>query len=740
MEDKRDLCLTNVQIDEEEEMYRLNICPLLCGGESIALYWERSGDTILQEWTVEDDWTRNVIIEKKLLQKQAYAYLVKKEGDNKGVPFRILTRTPDIRQILFMPDGKIRICVDIQDEYSESAGLQIEILAGERKSAALRLHQGEREFDLAQAGIVTKQSGLIRLRIRFYTEDENHYRMTGAQTDVELALNPPKIVRVVGEESQIAIRVADEPKKPLYARICQAGRPLYMLPCERDVQTAVDYVVSTDQLNLMQGAYTVEIACWNEGTFSYWSEPVPVLMKPPVIERIQAGNAGRIIWMEECGHYFWQEKYERTDRIMVADRKIPEIRYANQYDSVISLSPPAKAPDRIENCFYLQEGCYRLAEAEMVCELQEIYKEEYCNNDSFQIIIGDNKSASLHILIRESSRQRVKEDFKKLLESVCKTYAQLEELTGCFGHMPLMAEDMLGVRYGYDAGEGYCDLHAGMELCFDYEQYQNIPEVKPLSEAKECDMASKQEDSVRADMPQERQEDEITNQELSGFTGSGSSTFPCVLRNGEITFEPFARGMNQDMGFIPAGREPNDLQKVDLQWERHVDGCPKDKFGMVIEAPKLDGVSIGMAAGIWDALFAGFSKPFVRLLCPQEWKRSECTNYGSVKYFDNICLAAADTYQKLVEATDQYYQRGEMLRDVCYVCFRGRTAIRIMIHIFVEGHPQVCALGTTLGDMVTAYGLGSRVRLERLCQGRHVLFADASMDIPLYIGDRICSG
>ena len=62
-----------------------------------------------------------------------------------------------------------------------------------------------------------------------------------------------------------------------------------------------------------------------------------------------------------------------------------------------------------------------------------------------------------------------------------------------------------------------------------------------------------------------------------------------------------------------------------------------------------------------------------------------------------------------------------------------------MIHIFVEGHPQTCALGTTLGDIMNAYGLGRNVLLERLYEEQYIPFMDANEKLPLYIGDRICS-
>lgn len=687
------LNLENIQMEEDGENYRFTIFPMIHKDEKIILYQESIEEKNRKEWTD----SKKMVVGKKAIQEEAYVYVVKTKGEDTGNPVRILTRIPDVKQMILLPGGKIRMAIKMHDDYSASAELLVETAVGEERGRKVHLNQGACEFVLAQAGIPDTEQDVIRFKIRFHTEDDNHSEVLGAPAIIDFVLNPPEIIGVIREESRIVLQLSAEPKNPLYARICSGSSIFNVMPCTKqksetmvwedmksdadtERQTGIYYEIATDCLHFSNGSYTVEIACKNEMAFSYWSTAVMLPTDRPVIERIRMEQNSRIIQMKEKGYYFCQRKYGLTDKVEVAGKEMPEIRYVNKCDSVTCFSLPAKVPKTAWNGFCLQDGYYRMADAEMVCFLHESY--ENYENDSFQIKVEGGKAS---LVIKENCGDNLRRDFKNLLAKVCTSYAGLEELTACFGHMPLEEKDMLGIRYGYDAYQGICDVHAGMKLCFDYELYQNIPDgysedgmVSPLS------------------------------QELSGFVGNGSGVFPCILRNGKIMFEPFAQGMIENGGMK--------VERLRIQ----ADGC------------------VDMGAGIWDALFWQFPKPFVRLLCPSDWKKSSSINYGSASCFENVCLISADTYQDLEKATSQFRTKAGIVNNVGYVCFRGRTAVRIMIHIFVEGQPQICALGTTLRDISAAYGLGSRVHLERFCGGKHVPFLNVNMDIPLYIGDRIC--
>lgn len=693
MEKDSSLNLENIQMEEDGENYRFTIFPMIHKDEKIILYQESIEEKNRKEWTD----SKEMVIGKDAIQEQAYAYVVKKKGNDTGTPVRILTRIPDVKQMILLPGGKIRMLIKMHDDYSALAELLVEAAVRKERGRKVHLNQGACEFALAQAGIPDTEQDVIRFTIRFHTEDDNHSKVLGAPTIIDFVLNPPEIIGVIREESRIVLQLSAEPKRPLYARICLGSSIFNVMPCTKQTsetmvwedrksdtdaerQSGIYYEIAADCSNFSNGSYTVEIACKNELAFSYWSPAVMLSTDRPVIERIRMEQNSRIIQMKDKRYYFCQGRYELTDKIEVAGKKIPEIRYVNKCDPVTCFSLPAKVPETAWNGFCLQGGYYRLADAGMLCSLQESYKNY--ENKSFQIITEDGQAS---LVIKENCGDTLRQDFKDLLTEVCTSYAGLEELTACFGHMPLKEKEMLGIRYGYDAYQGICDVHAGMKLCFDYELYQNIP------------------DGYSKDGKQG-----FSDQELSGFVGNGSSVFPCILRNGKIMFEPFAQGMIENGGMR--------VERLKIQ----ADGC------------------IDMGTGIWDALFRQFPKPFVRLLCPADWKKSSSINYGSTSCFDNVCLISADTYQDLEEATAQLRAKSGIVNNVGYVCFRGRTAVRIMIHIFVEGQPQICALGTTLRDISAVYGLGSRVYLERFWGGEHVPFLNVSMDIPLYIGDRVC--
>lgn len=687
------LNLENIQMEEDGENYRFTIFPLIHKGEKIILYQVSIEEKNRIEWTD----SKEMVIGKDAIQEQAYAYVVKKKGEDTGTPVRILTRIPDVKQMILLPGGRIRTVVKMHDDYSASAELLVEAAVKEERGRKIQLDQGACEFVLAQAGIPDTEQDVIRFRIRFHTEDDNHSEVLGASAMIDFVLNPPEIVALIREESRIVLRLSAEPKRPLYARICSGSSILNVMPCmkieeetnvwesmrsdaDADRQTGIYYEIATDCPNFLNGSYTVEIACKNEPVFSYWSPAVMLPADRPVIERIRMEQNSRIIQMKDKRYYSWQGKDEWTDEIEVTGKEMPEIRYMSRCGSVTCFSLPAKVPETAWNGFCLHDGCYRLADAEKVCSLYESY--ENYENDSFQIMKEGGKAS---LVIKDNGGDALRRDFKKLLADVCTSYAGLEELTACFGHMALEEKDMLEIRYGYDTKQGICDVHAGMKLCFDYELYQNIP-----------------------DGYFEDGEFSAFDGELSGFVGNGSSVFPCILRNEKIMFEPFAQGMIEKNGMK--------VESLTIQADGNID----------------------MGAGIWDAMFWQFPKPFVRLLCPSDWKKSSSLNYGSAGCFDNVCLISANNYRDLERATELFRTKAGIVNNVGYVCFRGRTAVRIMIHIFVEGQPQMCALGTTLRDISAAYGLGSRVYLERFCGGEHVPFLNVSMDIPLYIGDRVC--
>lgn len=672
--------LKSVMIEEKEGKYEIRIYPTLQKNDELILSKDRSGKTVIAAGSTNQELT----VDKNTLAELSYAYVLVKNGDKYGTPVRILTRPPKMHKILLQSEGQVKIVQKELNQYTREAGILFKFMQGQEKRGEVSLESGVFAFDLTQAGIIFEERIAVEVQMRFRLVDENQTTIFGPVLSMVIVINPPAMEQIVKEENRIELKLSEEPALPLYARIYRDGQEICgALQCIR--QEALRYTVSTDTLNLKEGCYALSVSCMNEQTASYWSAPFPVLTECPVIRSAHLEARGWTIQMQEKGYYCWHGQYGWTDQIQTKDEQKPEIRYADQCGDVVSLGPTAGITEISWDYFMAKDGFYCWGKRNYSRILAEKY-EKY-DNTSFEIM---EKDGSWRLGIKEGCHETVRQDFKDLLLKECTSYAQLEELSESFGDMALRPEDMLAIRYGYRPDQGSCDIRAGMSLCFDYEQYQNIPEADRRS-------ASEEEPET------------VSDRNLSGFIGSGSSMFHSILRDGAVTFEPFA-------------------------WEMVQNGR------LTVEPPQIeqDG-RIAIGAGIWDALFSQFQAPFVKLLYPAQWKQSGHLNHGSMYYYDNVCLAAADNYAKLEEAVRRFRNQSKPLEEAAYVCFRGRTAVKLMIHIFVEGHPQVCALGTTLGDIITAYGLGRDVRLERLYREQYIPFIDANRKLPLYIGDCICS-
>lgn len=698
------MSLKSVMIEEKEGKYTFCIFPMLQNDDELILSKDRSGKTVIASGSARQELT----VDKNTLEKLSYAYVLVKNGEKYDTPVRVLTRPPRVHKILLQSEGQVKIVQKEFDQYTRPAGLLLKFVQGQEERGEVSLGSGVFAFDLAQAGIVFEEKIAVEVQMRFRLADENQTAIFGPVISMVMVISPPAIEQIVREEKGIELKLAEEPALPLYAKIYRDGQAIGgALQCvrretgcggkdaaakkdtnekdEKKGNADIKYMVFTDTLNLTEGCYALSVSCMNERTASYWSAPLPVLTGYPVIRSARLETQGWTIRMQEKGYYCWQGQYGWTDQIQTTDGMKPEIRYADRCGSAVSLGPAARITESTQDYFAVKDGFYCREEQTGNRTMSEKYVE--WDNPSFRIT---EKNGIWNLGIKEGCHGTVAQDFRELLVKECTSYAQLEELSESFGDIALRPKDMLAVRYGYRPDQGACDIRAGMSLCFDYEQYQNIPE-----------------DDRRTDSGEGPET--VSDRNLSGFTGGGSSMFYSILRDGAVTFEPFAQEMVQN------GR-------------------------LTVESPQIeqDGRA-AMGAGIWDTLFAQFHAPFVKLLYPAQWKQSGHLNHGSMYYYDNVCLAAADSYDKLEEAVRRFQDQSKPSGEAAYVCFRGRTAVKLMIHIFVEGHPQTCALGTTLGDIMTAYGLGRNVLLERLYEERYIPFMDTNEKLPLYIGDRICS-
>lgn len=691
MENNGDLRLESIQVstdEDDDKNYVIEYHPLLQSGDEIILSRDQKGKKVI---ATADSKNKKLSVSKGTLEERPYAYVRMKNGEQYGTEVCILTCPPVIRKIMLQPEGKVMIIPTDLNDYTSEAGFEIKILEGTEERADIHLEKDVHQFYLAQAGISYDEKIKVDMQICFHLLDDNGTHIFGPPSDVEVVINPPDVERIIRDETTIEFDLSDKPQldlseksgMKLYASIYKGGYNIFnRIPCEAKEERK--FTISTDTINLSEGSYVFSVMCMSSQTASYASTPVPLITTRPVIQSILADSSGTTIRLKESGYYYWQGQYGWTDRIQIDSGSEPEIRYADRCNQTVSIGPTAHITESPQGESFMRssDGYYYRKNKKSQCELVEKYTDY--SNDSFTV---KEESGKWKLVINDGNRATVSEDFKNLMLKQCTSYAQIEELAGCFGEMSLRTEDMLAVRYGYEPQHGSCDIRAGMTLGFDYAEYQNIPETN------------------REATPGEA----LSDRNLSGFVGNGSCVYGSILRDGRVTFEPFA----QDA--VESG-------------------------SLTVEQPQIgiDG-RIGMGAGIWDTLYTQFQAPFIKLLYPSVWKQSEQANHGSMYYYDNICLVAADKYNVLEEAAEHYRKAQKPLEEAAYVCFRGRTTVRIMINIFVEGHPQTCALGSTLGDIAAAYGLGDNIYIERLYGGEYVPFIVADAVIPLYIGDRICS-
>lgn len=691
MENNGNLKLESVKVStdaDNEKNYVIEYHPLLQSGDEIILSRDQKGKNIL---ATADSKSKKLSVSKETLEKNPYAYVRMKNGEKYGTAVCILTCPPVIGKIMLQPEGKVMIIPTDLNDYTSEAGFEIKIMEGTEEKADIHLGKDVHQFYLAQVGIPYDEKIKVDMQICFHLLDNNETHIFGPASVVEVVINPPDVERIILDETTIEFDLSDKPQldlseksgTKLYASISKGGYSIFnMLPCE--LKEARKFTISTDTINMSEGSYVFSVVCMSSQTASYASSPVPLITMRPVIQSILTDSSGMTIRLKEDGYYYWQGQYGWTDRIQIDSGSEPEIRYADRCNQTVSIGPAAHITESPQGESFMRssDGYYYRKNKKNQCELAEKYTDY--SNDSFTV---KEEGGKWKLVINDGNHAAVSEDFKNLMLKQCTSYARMKELAGCFGEMSLRTEDMLTVRYGYEPQLGSCDIRAGMILSFDYAEYQNIPEAKRAAASGEA----------------------LSDRNLSGFVGNGSSVYKSILRDGRITFEPFA----QDA--VKSG-------------------------SLTVEQPPIDiDGRIGMGAGIWDTLYAQFQAPFVKLLYPAVWKQSEHANHGSMYYYDNVCLVAADSYSTLEQAAECYRNGQKPLEEAAYVCFRGRTTVRIMVNIFVEGHPQTCALGSTLGDIAAAYGLGDNIYIERLYGGKYVPFIAADAAIPLYIGDRICS-
>lgn len=266
-------------------------------------------------------------------------------------------------------------------------------------------------------------------------------------------------------------------------------------------------------------------------------------------------------------------------------------------------------------------------------------------------------------------------DYLNLLKTSVKSREGLQALTqALLSHIPVRREDWLYYLYQYDPVNGSTGLHPGMNLLVEYAVFQNVPDSKSKNDS------------------------EVYN----GFTGTGTSEYSIILRNGKITLSPFISDL------IGAGAFTVPFSKITNM------------------------VSIG-GAGESDLLCENFANAFMRLAYPK--KQIDRTSAGTPNYYDNICFLSAGNFRTVEEAVGN---RKKFNNSTQYATFRGRTTVTPLIHVFYNDTPCKIPLGTTLNDVACRINIPvSGLLLKRCVAAGTCPVHEPAADFPLVAGDRI---
>lgn len=300
---------------------------------------------------------------------------------------------------------------------------------------------------------------------------------------------------------------------------------------------------------------------------------------------------------------------------------------------------------------------------------------------------GKELSVKAATFAPDADLDAVHRDYTALL-AACGAANQIKAVRAavCTG-LPMRVGEMLFYHYHHRPDCGCCDLWPGMGLWVEYAGYQFIPaDLRGVLKA--------------------------YNDDLNGYVGAGSALYPLVERGGKLRFEPFASAA-ADSGWF-AVPPPGEIQ---------------------------DDNALCGGAGVLDLLFAGLKAPLCRLAYPQTISpRDEA---GSLKFYENVCLFAADTTALLDKAVERMqrsaYEEGRLasfVQGVGVTAFRGRAAAVPKLRVTVDGAAEWVSVGTTLGDLARRSG-AAQGALWRCGPAGLCPVLGAGNDMPLLMGDRV---
>lgn len=166
-----------------------------------------------------------------------------------------------------------------------------------------------------------------------------------------------------------------------------------------------------------------------------------------------------------------------------------------------------------------------------------------------------------------------------------------------------------------------------------------------------------------------------------------------------------------------------------------------DQFAEYFDVDSEENVVI--AGGVPDLFVSGYRQPLYRIIYPQGFLSSdqEQTHYPS----DNVLLIGAASYSQL-EDYSASIRNMPVFSDnsnIPVLMFRGRSALTLMISIWVNGTAKLVPIGTTAGKLLEEQGIYSagtaKITVERLSPYGYAQISDTAgiKTLPLMLGDRI---
>jgi Concanavalin A-like lectin/glucanases superfamily len=207
-------------------------------------------------------------------------------------------------------------------------------------------------------------------------------------------------------------------------------------------------------------------------------------------------------------------------------------------------------------------------------------------------------------------------------------------------HLPLPLEQVLTYYYGFNRDPGYVDLHPGMRLRVDYQDYQSV-------------------------LPTDRSPERPS---LSGFVSTTTAYYQLnryarTLNNGAIEYS---------LGFDPF----------------------VSKLATSFDPTLVNNVSTSGAGGLVDLMQSSFRRPYYRLF----YFRQVAGTTTSGRSERVASLVGSNSLADLNDATQEFITTGQITptnRRVTFF-FRGRALVIPEIQVFIHDQPTYVPIGTSI--------------------------------------------